>query len=429
MSDSIKNLYEFQITSKILKSDWATDTFTISSDILTGSAVSLTNWSVLAKNRNWSVKELFKITASWGTATILSRGIKPDWTTDTTLQYERPKWTEMKVVLLEDQVFDKWNADEITWDITYQWNFTAWDTDTTKYWLSVKSLTTTEKNALSSPPDWTLILDETLWAAQMKIWWTFQSLWAWATTPNATTSVAWKIEIATDAEILAETDTWWTSATLVATPSQLSPSKLTDKTTAASWDKIRIADSADSDAAKYITINYIRDAIPASTTAKWTVEMATDAEAVAWTDETRYINAKQLNDVALTSFWIWTASRAANATWTTDVTHSLWVTPSFVKIVASFYDDSASEAHTVYSRWSYNWTTNACINAASWDVLNGAWVTESYCVFIGSEFAWNYITWTVTTMDSSKITITLSETWNLSSDINDKIRFYVEFYA
>lgn len=65
---------------------------------------------------------------------------------------------------------------------------------------------------------------------------------------------------------------------MVATPSQLSPAKLTDKTSAASGDLIRIADSADSNAAKSITVNYIRDAIPASTTAKGTVELSTDAE-------------------------------------------------------------------------------------------------------------------------------------------------------
>lgn len=36
----------------------------------------------------------------------------------------------------------------------------------------------------------------------------------------------------------------------------------------------------------------------ASTTVKGTVEMCTDAEAAAGTDETRYINAKQLADNA-----------------------------------------------------------------------------------------------------------------------------------
>ena len=398
MSDSIKNLYEFQLTSKILQASGVGSTFTISNDILTSSTVSLTNWAILLENRNGSVRELMKIDASSGIATIDARGIKPDWTTDTTLQYERPKGTSCKVVVLEDQIFDKASDDTMTGDVIYEGNFTAGTTDTTKYGISVKSLTTTEKNALSSPPDGTLILDETLWTAQMKIGGTFTWLGAGATTPNASTTASGKVEISTDAEILAETDTWGTGAQLVATPSQLSPAKLTDKTSAHANDKIRIADSEDSDSAKYITVDDIRDAIPASDTARWTVEKATTAELEAWTAD-KFPDSS----VALSVLWneAWYVSwTKLSGTWTENVAHGLTKAPIAIWAYC-YYDNDTSECSN--GMWidsnergnTYIWSANISEarlipETASWTsfyatvssvdvtniVLNWAWSTK-----------------------------------------------------
>ena len=78
-------------------------------------------------------------------------------------------------------------------------------------------------------------------------------------TPNASVDDAWVVEIAEDAEIEAETDTWSTGAKLVATPSQLSPTKLTEKATVVWWDLVRIADSEDTNSAKKVTIQSIID--------------------------------------------------------------------------------------------------------------------------------------------------------------------------
>lgn len=72
---------------------------------------------------------------------------------------------------------------------------------------------------------------------------------------------------------------------------------MTDKTSVVDADKIRIADSADSDAAKHIQVSYLREGIAGSKTAKGTWEMLTDAEAITATDETRVPNIKQINDV------------------------------------------------------------------------------------------------------------------------------------
>ena len=47
---------------------------------------------------------------------------------------------------------------------------------------------------------------------------------------------------------------------------------------------------------KRVTVANTREALAASTTVKGTVEMATDAEALAGTDQERYVNAKQVKD-------------------------------------------------------------------------------------------------------------------------------------
>jgi hypothetical protein len=53
---------------------------------------------------------------------------------------------------------------------------------------------------------------------------------------------------------------------LVATPSQLSPTKLTTKSSVAGNDVLRIADSADSDKAKKVTLTTVYNGIPSATT-------------------------------------------------------------------------------------------------------------------------------------------------------------------
>lgn len=167
--------------------------------------------------------------------------------------------------------------------------------------MTAKSLTEAQRDALT-PTNWMIILNTTSGVLNQYIGWSWTTF-ASGTTPNASTTVAGKVEIATDAQVQAETDTGETWAQLVATPSQLSPSKLTDKWSLTWADRFRIADSADSNNAKSVDIDDIRDAIHASTTQKGTVELATDAEAIAGTDETRYVNPKQLKNWAWFTWW------------------------------------------------------------------------------------------------------------------------------
>jgi len=123
MSASIKNLYQFRTTSKITQAQGATSTFTVWNDIFTNSAVTITGWSIQLTNRTGSIVELFTVTVTAWTATIATRGIKPDGTTDTIYQYERPRNTLCTVTVLENQITNKVDVNTFTEDQTIQsWN-------------------------------------------------------------------------------------------------------------------------------------------------------------------------------------------------------------------------------------------------------------------------------------------------------------------
>lgn len=101
----------------------------------------------------------------------------------------------------------------------------------------------------------------------------------------------------------------------------------------------------------------------ATTSNRGIVEMATDAEASAWTDETRYTNSKQLwlkNKTFITNI-----TRVMNATsWSVVVAHWLWFTPKYITAVAvnAWWSKAKSE-------WYSNFTTHRCNS----DEYNGNW--------------------------------------------------------
>jgi len=215
MSASIKNLYQFRTNSKILQSQGVGTTFEVTNDIFTKSAVSLTAWSIKLTNRTWSQIELFTVTVTAWVATIASRGIKPDWTTNAIYQYERPRNTLCTVTVLENQIFDKWGSETITGNITYTWEATYnWE-------VYFPSLTTAERDAITWNRDWAIIYNETTGTTQQRVWGSWSDIDTGTVTPNASPTVAGKVEQATTAQNTAWTATWETGAPLFSTPADL----------------------------------------------------------------------------------------------------------------------------------------------------------------------------------------------------------------
>jgi len=136
---------------------------------------------------------------------------------------------------LNTKVNSDWDSTITSGNLTFAW-------DTAKFWIAVKELTTTQKNALSSPPNWTSLIDSTLWAFQVMVWWSFQSMGAWSTTPNASTTLAGKTEKATPTQVTNWTATGETGAELFVWPAELKT--VTDWLTTAINAKPSIATNA-----------------------------------------------------------------------------------------------------------------------------------------------------------------------------------------
>ena len=156
--------------------------------------------------------------------------------------------------------------------------------------------------------------------------------------------------------------------------------------------------------------------------------MATDAEASAGTSESAYVNPKQLKEVAVTSFYANVAQlQSPNDAETITVSHALWVTPKFVKIVAWYYDNSATPESRNKSIWSYDGTRNVCIYGETEE--HWYWYTSTTACLRIDDGLGDYVEWTVTTMNSTDIVITIAETGTFLTTSDDYIRVYVEFYA
>ncbi len=379
MSSSIKNLYQFRTTSKITQAQGAASTFTVGNDIFTNTAVSITAWSIQLTNRTGSIVELFTVTVAAWVATIATRGIKPDWTTDAIYQYERPKNTLCTLTVLENQIFDKWGSETLTGNLTYSWNVIY--TKSAKF--PVYADATARDAWIPSPANGMMIYNTALWFNQQYIWGSWVNVDTGTVTANASDTVAGKVEISTQAEFDAWTATGWTWASVVATNDQIRKqiNTATAKTTPVNADSIGIADSAASGVIKKTTLTELKAAsdMQATTTTSGFVELATDAEATTGTDQTRYINSKQLwykNKTFITNI-----TRVMNAaSWSVVVAHWLWFTPKYITATAvnAWWNKATSE-------WSSDFTTNRCNS----DEYNGNW--SSYTNTITQQNALIYI--------------------------------------
>lgn len=318
-----------------------------------------TTWRVFVKQ--WSIEEWISYTwVSSTTLTWLTRWLSKTadpataWTGQSFIA-----WAEVKLVAMHDQIADTKSTNTFTLTQTFTDIDFTW---TTTWGLKVKSLTTTQRNALT-PSNWMIVYDSTLWEHYQYIAGAWSAISAWSTQPNGSTTVAWKVEIATDAEITAWTWTWWTGALLVPTPTQIKKSISLKNawTTFGDTDEIVVNISWED---KRITWANLRDSIPASATQKWTVEMATDAEASTWTDETRYVNSKQIK---LVTTWFTTVTSTSGDTSVFTATKPWYLN---FYIWAS-HSDNMIWWVTSYIAYSTDWgstytTINTVTNNSSW---------------------------------------------------------------
>lgn len=237
---------------------------------------------------------------------------------------------------LNTKVNSDWDSTITSGNLTFAW-------DTAKFWIAVKELTTTQKNALSSPPNWTALIDSTLWAFQVMVWWSFQSMGAWATTPNASTTVAGKVEKATSGEVTAWTATGWTGAELFVWPAELKT--VTDWLTTSISAKPSIATNATASTGSNTTdaINPLqlkRYFWPEPSA--WTTYTASEIVWSAWTTSSG----------TYTQIKIWTIERTGTYTVTFTIGTWLWSTiygRIYKNWVAFWTERSATSTTTTFS--------------------------------------------------------------------------------
>lgn len=332
MADTNQNLVNFRL-KWTLSISWTE--VTVSNDIIRDTAIAITDASITLTNEAKTSFELVVWTIADWVLTLSKRGIKADQTLteDSALKKEWRPWAIWYVTLFASDTLDidvAWWTATIKNDITFTWD------NTFSWWVEFNWTTnlptfadTTARDAVyTTPVAWDKCVITGTWE-QYYDGWIWNTLDVWTPTPDATTTVSGKTELATDAEVTAWTATWWTWASLVLTPEQQKKS-ISLKDTATNTDFWATDHFVINDwwTDKKITKDETRIAMSWSTTLQWTWEMATDAEVITWSSETLVVNPKQLP---------WKYISSATVTKSSDTTWSwTWVTlaaiPSNAKI-------------------------------------------------------------------------------------------------
>jgi hypothetical protein len=296
---------KFYVKSTISSTQGTWTTFNISEDFETGQHID-SDWEVLSIVLKTSTQiERLTITCVWWVATIVKRWLT-QWDTKVEqvwLQKQWTDWTIWYVTALASDLLDidrAWwvsvlsNNIDFTWEVEFKWP-TRWPTFAD---------TTARDLVYTSPVNSDECFIVWVWK-QVYNGWAWVTLDEWTPTPNASTTVAWKLEIATDSEITAWTNTWWTWAPLSITPTQLKKSISLKTAWTTFWDTDEISVNISWEDFK-ITWANLRKSIPASETLKGTVQRASNAEATAGTNNTKFMTPEltkdSIKDCVSTSF-------------------------------------------------------------------------------------------------------------------------------
>jgi len=349
---STLNFVSWKTISLAVKLTAAATTLTATTDLW------IDAWRLYFKNNNqveWI--DFTWVSANWSNFdyTWLTRWLSQ--TTDWVTGWTGKTWlaTETAVnVQMHDQAFNRQKPKSITFATTATRDTALWaDWVATEPYVNVYVTAT-----------W-LYYNYNLSSAQ------WETIETWTATPNASETAAGKIELATDAQLTAWTDTWETWAKLTVIPSQLQKSinlQSAILTSSAEADLYSFEDVTDNKNKKQTKAN-LRDDLAASTTLKWTVELATDVEATAWTDETRYINSKQTKD----NYWqVWnlnwdndTFADTSAHNWT--LTIALWESSVETVFLSGYlymwdFNNPTWTKKKLYFAWYFKLTTSPAID-------------------------------------------------------------------
>ena len=325
-------------------------------------------------------------------------------------------------------------------------------TGTTTAWLKVKSLTTTQRDAVSNAANGDIIYNSTTGELNQYIAGSWSAVASGSVQPNASATVAGKVEIATSAESIAGTDTGGTGALLSVLPSDIKTNLFTATQAQASvygadaggddtyvvavvpvlaayttgqelrfkpttantgactidfWPGVKNIKTIDGNdpqtgvirANGVYTVVYdgtsfiLQNEDFATTANKGIVEMATDAEVLTATDETRYINPKQAKDSVKWKSFVTSGSLLIDDANQSNITiaHGLWRVPHTVQLSVPGYPlSSASYDGATITQKCYNIFDANIQNALLW-----------YEADTGADIWY----WSISAIDSTNITL------------------------
>lgn len=128
-------------------------------------------------------------------------------------------WTEVILVWMHDQLPMKTKSNTYTAGTVQTYPDIDFN-GTTTGGLKVKSLTTVQRDAIASPANGHMIYNSTTGEFNVYQGGAWSAVASWSTQPNASTTVAGKVEAPTDTEVLAGDTTWGTGALLTLLGSQ-----------------------------------------------------------------------------------------------------------------------------------------------------------------------------------------------------------------
>lgn len=300
-------------------------------------------------------------------------------------------WSMAVLTAMHDQIADTKASNTFTADQTIQGTLNTQDvrfTWTTTSGVRLKSLTTTQRNALT-PSNGDMVYDSTLSEVYQYIGGAWSAVSAWSTQPNASTTVAGKVEIPTDSEVWAGTTTGGTGALLAIAVQNTSTTKVANRVPVLN-------------ASGLVTpfINTSADGA-ASTTEKGLTELATDAEALAGTSTSTVITPAQAN--LMNQFVLAKTLTTTTATFTDVITHNLWRIPTEI-------DLDIVQLSSQFSKGRYRAGTYSCIWAITWS--DGIYTDKIGRTF---ESSGNYFEVTITSITTTTVIFTYTEVWSVAA--------------
>jgi len=299
---------------------------------------------------------------------------------------------KVELVQMHDQMFNVQVSQTLSNPISFSW--------TTNSWIRISNLTTSQRTALTWA-NWMIVYDTTLWEHYQYIWGAWSAISAWSTQPNASITVAWKVEIATAAQSISWTDTWETWASLSILPSDIANN--TQSWTFISWT------------ASW-TNTYSLALTPALTAyAKW-IYIVTFTNASTWAST---LNINTLWAKAIQDLW-WNAIATGNILiwWT----YTLYYDWTQFKIIWNIAKATTAECETATDDIKYTtplWVSNeiwasiwtAVAKALDWTVYQATsnWLVVAYCAN-----SWWATSVTLYSDASNPPTIVVATTWGPS---------------